>query len=71
MSKKQMTEEKIRLRELASQTLEAYRSLNSAAAEASTAHGESRRGGDGLARASELLESVVTQIKGGPRNEDG
>lgn len=70
MSKKQMTEEKIRLRELASRTLEAYRSLNSAAAEASTARGESRRG-DGLARAGELLESVVTQIKGTPRNGDG
>ncbi len=35
MSRKQMTDEKVRLRELASQTLEAYRNLNSAAAEAS------------------------------------
>lgn len=68
MSKKQMIEEKVRLRELASQTLEAYRRLNSAAAEAST--GESRRG-DGLAKASELLQSVVTQINGTPRNGDG
>ncbi len=70
MSKKQMIEEKVRLRELASQTLEAYRRLNSAAAEASTAQGESRRG-DGLAKASELLQSVVTQINGTPRSGDG
>ncbi len=70
MSKKQMVEEKIRLRELASQTLEAYRRLNMAAAEASTAQGETRRG-DGLDKASELLQSVVTQINGTPRNADG
>ncbi len=64
-----MTDEKVRLRELASQTLEAYRNLNSAAAEASITHGD-RPPGNGLARAGELLEAVVSEIKGTARNGD-
>lgn len=67
MAKKHVREERDRLRELASQTLEAYRNLNTIAAEASFG----RNGGidgDGLARASELLESVLAEIKGTPKN---
>lgn len=70
MAKKQAREERDRFRELASQTLEAYRNLNTVAAEASFG----RNGGvdgDGLARASELLETVLAEIKGTPRNPPG
>ncbi len=62
MSKKQIKEERDRLRQLACQTLEAYRNLNTVAAEASFG----RNGGvdgDGLARAGELLEAVIAEIK--------
>jgi hypothetical protein len=63
VANKKLKDEKERLRELACQTLEAYRSLNSVAAEASYG----RNGdvdGDGLARAGELLEAVIAEIKG-------
>lgn len=61
--KKELRTDKERLRDLARQTLEAYRSLNTVAAEASFG----RNGGaksEGLSRAGELLESVVSEIKG-------
>lgn len=61
--KKELRTDKERLRDLARQTLEAYRSLNTVAAEASFG----RNGGaknEGLTRAGELLESVVSEIKG-------
>jgi hypothetical protein len=70
VAKKQAREERDRYRELASQTLEAYRSLNTVAAEASFG----RNGGvdgDGLARAGELLEAVLAEIKGAPKNPGG
>jgi len=60
---KNRNDDKVRLRELARQTLEAYRSLNSVAAEASLL-GHKTPNGEGLARAGELLESVITEIKG-------
>ena len=63
MGKRQAREVSDRYRELASQTLEAYRNLNTVAAEASFGRNGSVDG-DGLARASELLESVLSEIKG-------
>jgi len=60
---KNRTDDKVRLREMARQVLEAYRSLNSVAAEASLL-GHKTPNGEGLARAGELLESVITEIKG-------
>jgi hypothetical protein len=57
------SDDKVRFRELACQTLEAYRSLNTVAAEASLL-GHQQPDGDGLARAGELLESVIAEIKG-------
>ncbi len=66
MGKKKVIDERIRLRELACQTLEAYRSINSAAAAASFTHPDSGNG-EGLTRAGELLEAVVTEIKGGSK----
>ena len=70
MSKKQAKEERDRLRELACQTLEAYRNINTVAAEASFG----RNGGvdgDGLARAGELLEAVIAEIKGAAKSSAG
>ncbi len=62
MPSRKWKQEQMRLRELASQTLDAYRELNSAAAEVSF-----KRNGppdaDGLARASKLLEGVLAEIK--------
>ena len=58
-------EERDRYRELASQTLEAYRNLNTVAAEASFGRNGSVDGA-GLARASELLESVLAEIESMP-----
>ena len=63
MSRKSNTREKARFRELAERTLEAYRKLNSAAAEASFPRGRQVKGEE-LTRASELLESVVAALKG-------
>lgn len=62
MSKKQIRDERDRLRELACQTLEAYRNLNSVAAEASFGRNGGVEG-DGLARAGELLEAVIAEIR--------
>lgn len=70
MAKKQVREERDRFRELASQTLEAYRNLNTVAAEASFGR-DGGVDGDGLARASQLLESVLAEIKGTPKNPAG
>ncbi|MEE9132546.1 MAG: hypothetical protein V3U13_03210 [Gemmatimonadota bacterium] len=63
MSSKQLKDEKARLRELACRTLEAYRNLNTVAAEASLL-GNDKPDGEGLTRASELLEVVIAEIKG-------
>lgn len=63
MIKKSTNEEKVRLRELARRTLEAYRKLNSAAADASfTRNRELDR--EPLNSAGELLEGVIAEIKG-------
>jgi len=70
VAKKQVREERDRFRELASQTLEAYRNLNTVAAEASFGR-DGGVDGDGLARASQLLESVLAEIKGTPKNPAG
>jgi len=70
VGKKQVREERDRFRELASQTLEAYRNLNTVAAEASFGR-DGGVDGDGLARASQLLESVLAEIKGTPKNPAG
>lgn len=64
MSRSRTKDERVHLRELAGRTLDAYRELNSAAAEAAyqesdKAHKES------LARASELLEAVLASLKQG------
>jgi hypothetical protein len=60
--------EQTELRDLAGRTLEAYRELNSAAADA--AYGDaSKVGGENLARAGEILESVLSSLKrGGSHN---
>jgi hypothetical protein len=55
--------EKARLRELARRTLEAYRKLNSAAAQASFARNPAPNG-DPLADVSEVLEGVLADIRG-------
>lgn len=70
MAKKQSREERDRYRELASQTLEAYRNLNTVAAEASFGRNGSLDN-EGLARAGELLESVLAEIKGTSKNSVG
>lgn len=69
MSRNGPDRKRSQLRELASRTLEAYRTLNSAAAEASYV-GSAKPPGNSLARASELLEGVVTEIKGTSRDKD-
>jgi len=51
-----------RLRALARQTLEAYRVLNEAAADASLPV-RARKNGNGLDRAGELLEKVLADLK--------
>lgn len=63
LSRKQLKDEKARLRELACRTLEAYRNLNTVAAEASLL-GNDKPDGEGLTRAGELLEVVIAEIKG-------
>jgi hypothetical protein len=63
LSTKQLKDEKVRLRELACRTLEAYRNLNTVAAEASLL-GSDKPNGEGLTRAGELLEVVIAEIKG-------
>jgi hypothetical protein len=63
MSNNGPREERARLRELAAQTLEAYRNLNSVAASAAYA-GNSQPNREGLARAGELLEAVIAELKG-------
>lgn len=70
MSKKQVKEERDRLRELACQTLEAYRNLNTVAAEASFGRNGSVDG-EGLARAGELLEAVISEIRSTTKNSAG
>jgi len=67
VSKKQVKEERDRLRELACQTLEAYRNLNTVAAEASFGRNGSVDS-EGLARASELLEAVISEIRNTAKN---
>jgi len=54
--------EQKRLRELARQTLEAYRELNAAAAE--SAFVRSDPNGESMIRAGELLESVLAELRG-------
>lgn len=66
MTLDQLTRERQRrLRSLAVRTLEAYRALNEAAADAALPI-RARRGSDGLARAAELLEGVLEELKDAP-----
>ena len=58
-----MKAERRRLRELARQTLEAYRELNAAAAESAFSRGDGPNG-ENMTRAGELLESVVAELRG-------
>ena len=54
-----------RVRALAVRTLEAYRALNEAAADAALPL-RARSGSDGLARATELLEGVLEELRDAP-----
>ncbi|UCF20371.1 MAG: hypothetical protein JSU87_02905 [Gemmatimonadota bacterium] len=63
MSKRDTQADKTRIRELAQRTLEAYRKLNSAAAEAAFSRSRKNEAED-LTRAGELLEAVVADLKG-------
>lgn len=63
MSKDQRNRDQLRLRELAGRTLEAYRRLNTAAAEAAYSKNGDLKGEE-LSRAGELLEKVVAELKG-------
>ncbi len=51
------------LRELARQTLQAFRELNAAAAEAAFVRGESPNG-ESMVRAGDLLEAVIAELRG-------
>jgi hypothetical protein len=55
--------EQKRLRELARQTLEAYRELNAAAAESAFVRSDGPNG-ESMVRAGELLESVLAELRG-------
>jgi len=52
-----------RLRELARQTLAAYRELNAAAAEAAFVRSKSPNG-ESMVRAGDLLEAVIAELRG-------
>ena len=60
--KNRLKEQGLHLRELARQTLEAYRNLNEAAAEAAFSRSGSVNGAR-VERANEILEEVVAGIK--------
>lgn len=62
MAKTRTKDDQTRLRDLAGRTLEAYRELNSAAAEAAY-RDDGKLGGENLARAGEILESVLSSLK--------
>ncbi len=62
ITKNRLKEQGLRLRDLARQTLEAYRNLNEAAAEAAFSRNGSVNG-TSLERATEILEEVVAGIK--------
>lgn len=62
MSKNRSKDEMSQLRDLAGQTLEAYRELNAVAAEAAY-RVTGKASGESLARASQLLEGVLAAIK--------
>ncbi len=62
MTKNRLKEQGLRLRELARQTLEAYRNLNEAAAEAAFSRNGSVNDAS-VERASELLEEVVSGLR--------
>lgn len=59
-----------RLRSLARQTLEAYRVLNECAADCALP-ARVRKNGDGITRASALLEQVVAELKQVPAGVSG
>jgi hypothetical protein len=63
LSKNGTKEQKVWLRDLAVQTLEAYRNLNSVAADAAFVR-NSKPHTTELNRASEILEAVIAEIKG-------
>ena len=64
LAKNRTKDDQTRLRDLAGRTLEAYRELNSAAAEAAY-RDAGKIGGESLARAGEILESVLSSLKRG------
>lgn len=68
MTENRVRVERARLRELARQTLEAFRKLNSAAAEASypgngKGNGGGMPGAENMSGAIQLLEEVLAEIK--------
>jgi hypothetical protein len=63
LSKNGTKEQKVWLRDLAVQTLEAYRNLNSVAADAAFVRNAKAHTTE-LNRASEILEAVIAEIKG-------
>jgi hypothetical protein len=63
MSGEKRKAEQKRLRELARQTLEAYRELNAAAAESAFVR-SGGPSGESMVRAGELLESVLAELRG-------
>ncbi|NIW35855.1 MAG: hypothetical protein GWN32_04760 [Gemmatimonadetes bacterium] len=63
MQKNRMRQEGQRLRELARRTLEAYRNLNAAAADAAFVR-SGKLNGESISRAGKLLEDVIAEIKG-------
>jgi hypothetical protein len=62
LSENHVRKDQARLRDLARRTLEAYRSLNAAAARAAFSRNAGSNG-DGLVQAGELLEAVIAEIK--------
>lgn len=69
MADEKLKTEKRRLRELACQTLAAFRELNAAAAEASLI-GSKGPNGESMVRAGDLLEAVLAEIRGNTKGSE-
>lgn len=70
MSNNGSGDDRARLRELASRTLEAYRNLNAVAASAAYAQ-DGTPDTSGLVRAGELLEEVIAELRGTVKSSAG
>ena len=69
MADEESKREKRRLRELACQTLAAFRELNAAAAEASLI-GSKGPNGESMVRVGDLLEAVLVAIRGNTKGSE-